>query len=233
MSFRSFSLIFLFGIILSSCNSKSKETVPVKAAFQHDSITEYITKTYSVMEVNGAVKKDTLNLMQSEVIDTDGKKLSVKNYSNEGELLSENVFRYDESGKKTGADYYRGGINTMYFKYELDDKGREIAYEAFDKNTDTLLFDGAMLYENEGRLRKDGYYIEDNFVWNFEYNLDNDGKEVGYVYIDPNTGIHHATVYRYTAYDENGEWVERQVLEDGFVVSIQTREIRSISTEDE
>jgi hypothetical protein len=233
MTRTSLFLTLLIGIVLTACNSNSKQDVTSVSEGQTDSLTEYITKTYSVMEVNGEVEKDTLNLMQSEVIDGSGKKIRVKNYNNQGVLLSENVFLYDESGKKTGANYFRDGVNTVYFKYELDSLGREIGYEAYDKQADTLLYEGAMYYENEGRIRKDGYYIEDDFVWNFEYKLDDEGNEVGYVYIDPTTGIHHATVYRYTRYNEDGEWVERQILEDGFIVSVQTREIKPISKENE
>ena len=83
---------------------------------------------------------------------------------------------------------------------------------------------GHFATKNDGQLRKDGFVNDQgNFIWNFEYLFDTEGKEIGYTYIDLQSGERFPYLYEYTKENEEGEWTERQVLENGNVKSIETR----------
>jgi hypothetical protein len=226
-------LFKLFVVILAmyGCQEASEE-ISVEDVIEEieeeekDYLSEVITRTYSVKMVGGEPETDALQQMQSTTFDRQGLELENTFYNLDNSIASVDRFIYDEDGKQIGSDHFDKGItSTSYYVYELDSKGRRIAYQAFDHGTDALLFKGATRYEEFGKLKKDGYLNEKgNFICNFEYTFDDEGKEIGYVYIDNASGERYSSVYKYVDYNEDKEWVKRLIMSADSVKSIETRE---------
>lgn len=218
------SILLLCGInLLISC-----ENAKIEDKSSHDpepSKTEIITKTYAVKFENENALKDTINMIQSIIVDQTGKELVNIYYNLDNTEGWRDEYTYDTDGNKIGSKYYEDQQQISYYEYDIDERGRRIAYRAKDVQTDTLLYDGASQYENDGQLRKDGNINkEGEFKWNYEYEFDETGKELGYTYISRKSGKRFPRTYEYTAFDKNGEWIERKTIEDNKVISIETRE---------
>jgi hypothetical protein len=222
--------LFVVAIAIYGCQEAQKETVDgdtvEEIEEETDFITEVITRTYSVKMVDSEPEMDVLQQMQSVTYDPQGRELETTFYNVDNTIASIDRFIYDEDGKKIGSDHFdKGTTNTSYSAYELDKKGRRIAYQAFDHGTDALLFAGVTRYEDFGKLKKDGYLNDKgNFVCNFEYTFDDEGKELGYVYIDNASGERYTSTYRYLDYNADEKWVKRLIMSTDSVKSIEMRE---------
>ncbi|NNE25466.1 MAG: hypothetical protein HKN09_01365 [Saprospiraceae bacterium] len=192
--------------------------------------TEIVTKTFSIKLEGDKVKKDTINMIQSMIVYDDGQEIANRYYNLDGSVSWTDEYDYDGNGNKTGSRYFEGeGNQTAYYEYDLDSLGRRIAYRAKDVNTDTLLYDGASQYLDNGKIRRDGYFNKTGeFKYNFEYQFDEDGKEIGYIYIDLGSGDKYPSKYRYTKFNEKGEWLEREIVETEQVSSIEVREFKAL-----
>jgi len=214
-------------IVFSGCKNEQS----TKGEITETTRTEIVTRTYSIKSSeSNVVEKDTVNMIQSIVMAKNGKEEANIFYNLDESISWKDVYVYDPDGNKVGSKFYEGGKDqTIYYKYDVDDLGRKIGFSAFDINTDTLLYDGVSRFENEGAIRKDGYLNKKGeFKWNLKYEFDKDGKETGYVYVDLGSGEIYPTTYKYTKFDEDGEWIERQAIEKSQVQSIETREFRKL-----
>lgn len=222
-------ILLLGGLYLTACENsepKTSATLIKKEKFE----TEILTQTFSVKYVDEVAVKDSVNMLQSIIVDEAGKELSNIFYNLDGTIAWKDQYKYDEQGNKIGSDYFENGPQAIsYYEYDLDSLGRKIAYRAKDSNTDTLLYDGASRYENDGTLRKDGYVDKQgNFKWNYEYYFDKNGKELSYTYISSKSGKRFPRTYEYITHNEKGEWTERNTIEDGKVISIETRSFKRL-----
>ena len=164
------------------------------------------------------------------VVDENGREIENRFYNLDGSVSWSDKYEYDENGNQTGSRYFEGnGNQTAYYEYDLDSLGRRVAYRAKDVNADTLLYDGASQYADNGKIRRDGYFSKTGeFKYNFEYQFDEDGKEMGYIYIDLRNGDRFPSNYRYTKFNDKGDWIEREIVENEKVNSIEVREFKEI-----
>lgn len=190
--------------------------------------TEIITRTFSVKFVNKESVMDTLQQIQSVTIDAVGKEIERTFYNLDFTPKWTDKYEYDEKGNQVGSKHFNAGAEqTLYYKYTNDSDGRRIFYEAYDFKTDALIHNGASSYENDGKLKKDGYINDDGkFVSNFEYEYNNDGDELGYTYIDLLSGDRSTSNYKYLEFNDDKQWTKRLVLTKGEVQSIETREFK-------
>lgn len=221
-------IIALVILITWSCNNPSKVNSETEQNEAHK--IEIVTKTFSVNLEGDKPEKDTINMIQSMVIDEGGKEIANRYYNLDGSVSWSDEYDYDENENKIGSRYFESdGNQTTYYEYDLDSLGRRIAYRAKDVNTDTLLYDGASQYLYNGKIRRDGYFNKTGeFKYNFEYQFDEDGKEIGYIYIDLGSGDKYPSKYRYTKFNEKGEWLEREIVETEQVSSIEVREFKAL-----
>ena len=217
-------LIFGVTFLISCGDSKKIETSKNESTSER---VEVMTKTFSVKNQDGKIIKDTVNMIQSYIIDESGKELTNIYYNLDNTESWRDEYKYNKEGNKIGSSYFEGNKQVSYYEYDIDEFGRRIGYRAKDINTDTLLYDGASKYEENGKLRKDGYINkEGEFKWNYEYRFDEKGKELGFVYISPKSGKRFPRSYEYKKFNSAKEWIERNIVENDKVVSIETREFK-------
>lgn len=220
------SIIFVAICMISCGESKKNDTQKTDSVPKK---TEIITRTFSTKHENGNMIKDTVNMIQSYIVDEKGKELSNIYYNLDNSESWRDEYKYDENGNKIGSNYFEGSKQVSYYEYDIDDLGRRIGYRAKDINTDTLLYDGASKYEDNGKLRKDGYINKrGEFKWNYEYLFDESGKELGFVYVSSKSGKRFPKNYEYIKFNDDKEWVERKIVENDTVVSIETRAFKII-----
>lgn len=221
-------VIFFSGILFWGCNSSSSHVRD--AVSDSTQQTEIITKSYSVILQDGKAQKDTINMIQSMIVDIDGKELENRYYNLDGSASWSDVYEYDDSGYKSGSRYFDdSGTQTAYYEYDLDSLGRRIAYRAKDVNTDTLLYQGASSFLDNGKIRRDGFVSKSGeFKYNFEYQYDEDGQELGYIYINLGNGDRFPAQFRYTKFNDQDEWLEREIVENELVTGIEVREFREL-----
>lgn len=223
---------FTFALILLSCNSNSNspEDTPAKTV----KITEALIQNYSVKLIDGEAVKDSLELQFGNEYDENGRELSSITYSLNGEVDWKEVYEYDDKGIKTGSKFYvKGDSLTTYYRYESDYLGRTTRYAGYDVQTDTFIYDVIYQYL-EGGIKRSGYINKEGmFIYNYEYKYNDKGEEIAYIYINNRQQKSYPTTYRFTAYDEEGRWKERQqIAEDGRVKIIQTQTFREKDQEE-
>jgi len=216
------SVLLIFGC-------KDKTETKIEPSETKPSKVEIITKSFSTKTENGAFVKDTVNMIQSIIVDDNDKEIANIYYELDGSESWKDIYQYDDAGRKIGSKYYEKGIQKSYYEYDLDSFGRRIGYRTKEVNTDTLIYDGASRYENNGLLRKDGYVTKDGvFKWNYEYYFDADGKELGYAYVSSKSGKKFPRDYKYIHFNKDGKWTERHAIENDTVVGIEVREFKAV-----
>ncbi|MDG1332486.1 MAG: hypothetical protein P8P74_09165 [Crocinitomicaceae bacterium] len=232
-----FLTVFIVVLVFYGCegqvDSSLDENDAVEAIDDKNILTEVITRTYSAKVVNDEPAIDTLQQIQSVTSDSEGKEIENTFYNLDMSISWLDLYIHDENGNKIGSDYYdKGKDNTIYYTYDIDSKGRRTFYQAYDKKTDALLFNGATMYNESGTKKRDGYVDEKGeFICTFEYQLDENGKELGYLYIDNLSGEKYPSSYKYVDYNDDDEWIKRYVVSDGKVQSIEMREFVKIETD--
>ncbi len=214
------SLLFL----LFSCKTNNTETPKT------DLKTEIITSSYSLKEIDGKMVKDTVNMIQSMIVDHTGKELSNLYYNLDGTVAWRDDYIYNEDGFKIGSKYFENNVQTAYYEYQIDKEGRRLSYEAKNLETDTLLYDGASRYENNGQLRKDGYINKaGDFIWNYEYHFDENENLIKRVYVSNKSGKSFPSTFNTISQNSDGEWTERETInQDGEITAIEVRTFSSL-----
>lgn len=226
------SIIILFLLSLLACEKSTKKEVEVSEtdiAKPEYNKTEIITSSYSVKTENLRFVKDTVNMTQSIIVDKDGTELASIYYDLDGTVSWRDEYQYDTLNRKVGSKYFEGGVQKSYYEYDLDSAGRRLGYRAKEVSTDTLIYDGISRYEKGGLMRKDGYLTQTGkFVWNYEYYFDDNGQELGYAFISPSTGRKFPVSYQYVDFNDDGKWIERNLVENDTIISIEVREFKGI-----
>lgn len=216
-------LSFLLSLSLfASCQSKNQEqseTVVIPT------ITEAQIRNYSVKFVEGKIVRDTLQYLTGTEYDETGRELSNITYELNGEVAWKEVYEYDEKGIKTGSKFYEKGDSlTAYYKYESDSLGRTIRYAGYDSQVDTFLYDVVFRYLPNGNKRSGYVNKAGEFLYNYEYQYDGKGEEIGYIYYSNREQKAYPTTYQFITYDEQNRWTERHHLDqEDKVKMIQTQ----------
>ena len=225
------TIIILLTLSLIACKNEPglQENPKVKTSntastVNSSNLKEVITSAYAVKDSLGQIVKDTIRMTQSITYNSAGQEYSNIYYSLDGKKQWEDIYTYNADGHKNGSKYYEGGRHMITYKYELDAQGRRIAYEAFEPVSVVPLYKGYSKYNEDGTIRKDGGLTKGGTIqWNYEYLFDTQGEELGYVLIDPKSGIRYASSYRVLKRNKSGEWIERAIVENNTIQAIETR----------
>ncbi|MEL6865543.1 MAG: hypothetical protein AAFP19_14040, partial [Bacteroidota bacterium] len=124
-------IIALTILITWSCNNPPKDNSQMEQ--KEPQKIEIVTKIFSVKSEGEKVEKDTVNMIQSMIVDEKGRELENRYYNLDGSVSWSDEYEYDENGNKIGSRYFEGDRNqTAYYEYDLDSLGRRIAYRAKD-----------------------------------------------------------------------------------------------------
>lgn len=223
--------LFLISFMLISCKEQvepledSNSNATTSQVKSNSSLKETITRAYTIKDSAGKKVKDTVRMMQAISFRPDGKEHSNIYYNLDGTKAWEDLYQYNADGHKSGSKYFENGNHMITYKYELDAQGRRIAYTAYEALTATPLYKGYSTYNEDGTVRKDGNKNKVGVIeWNYEYLFDSQGEDLGYVYIDPNTGERFPSSYKITKRNADGAWTERSIMQNDSVQAIETRE---------
>ena len=106
----------LIVLLIFSCRPSSDNTENDRDTTRM--LTEVFTNTYSVKEENGNLVKDTINMIQSVIIDQEGKELENLYYNLDGTVSWRDVYRFNDAGFKIGSQYYEGEKQISYYEYD-------------------------------------------------------------------------------------------------------------------
>lgn len=221
---RIFFAFCCISIVLFACKEQSQQAQPAVVNSDGPQLLEMITKGYAVKKVNDSVVQDSLQQMQSITYDASGREESNVFYSIDGTPQWRDVYQYNDKGFKIGSKYYEGGENKITYKYEIDSLGRRLKYIAYDAQSAAALYDGYSAYENDGKVRKDGFKDNLGIVrWQYEYLFDDQQNELGYVYIDAKTGERFTSYYKVISKDSLGRWTKRGIYQSDSLRGIEER----------
>ncbi|MEP2935326.1 MAG: hypothetical protein ABJM06_06385 [Gilvibacter sp.] len=214
----------LLGLIMSACKEQTQQSNPAQVRLEGPVLIEMITKGYSVKDSEGEIVQDTLQQMQSVTYDALGREESNIYYNIDGTPQWRDVYEYNDKDFKIGSKYYEGGVNKITYKYEIDSVGRRLKYVAYDAQSAAALYDGYSIYEDGGKVRKDGFKDNMGVVrWQYEYLFDEGQNELGYVYIDAQTGKRYTSFYKTLSKDSLGRWTKRGIYENDSLRGIEER----------
>lgn len=144
----------------------------------------------------------------------------------EGEIDNEGVvekYCFDKAGRITvdpwgGVYVYDANGNftkgvTTKSKMQRDDKGRVSNYSQANDEEDDAMFHNTFTYDAQGRLVKvERSYWEMTIEEKFTYEGDSPYPAVReFLKNDEGTTVESTTAYRYTKFDDQGNWTEREL----------------------
>lgn len=222
-----FTLLTLLVFIGCNSFSEDKSTLPIleDSTPEKEEVTEIFTRTYTVKKENGLIVKDTVRKIESIILNKSGRELGKNLYTLSGEIFNSEVYKYNSNGYRIGADLFKDGdLNTGYFVFDLDDQGRQVKQVLFNKANDEKIMEAHLKYLNEGKVKQQGGVDQGgHFIPTHEFIYDEDGKELGYNVFQPYTTNKVFYTFKYTKWNDENQWVERQALKNDIVEAIFVR----------
>ena len=134
-------------------------------------------------------------------------------FSKEGRIIEDpwnGVYHYNDQG-----DFIKGVNEKSVMR--RDEQGRICFYRHAEDDEDDCMFTNEFTYDAQGRITKiDRGFWEASIVEDFFYEGDSPypNKRI-YHRDDQGFSVDTETLYRYTKFDENGNWIERELRYTG------------------
>lgn len=181
---------------------KTQTPIDIQAFGFKGPVKEAVYSSFSVADETADV------LVAEDEIDNEG---VVEKYSFDkaGRITADpwgGVYVYDADGNFTK------GVTTKS-KMQRDDKGRVSNYSQANDEEDDAMFHNTFTYDEQGRLVKvERSYWEMTIEEKFTYEGDNSyPARREFLKNDEGTTVESTTAYRYTKFDEKGNWTEREL----------------------
>ena len=232
-------LTSLFVLALAACGAKSAEAkdnsnsetqAPATAETADNSAADKAPTSIDVQAFGfkGAVKEALYSSFFVADVTADVL-VAEDEIDNEGEVEK---YCFDKAGRVTvdpwgGIYAYDGSGNfvkgvTAKSKMQRDDKGRVSQYSQANDDEDDAMFHNTFTYDAQGRIAKvERAYWEMTIEEKFTYEGDNPyPARREFHKSDVGTEVESTTDYRYTKFDEQGNWTERELR----VIGTETEE---------
>ena len=181
---------------------KTQTPIDIQAFGFKGPVKEAVFSSFSVADESADV------LVAEDEIDNEG---VVEKYSFDkaGRITADpwgGVYVYDANGN------FAKGV-TAKSKMQRDDKGRVSNYSQANDEEDDAMFHNTFTYDEQGRLVKvERSYWEMTIEEKFTYEGDNPyPARREFLKNDEGTTVESTTDYRYTKFDEKGNWTEREL----------------------
>ncbi|SHH79960.1 hypothetical protein [Winogradskyella jejuensis] len=206
-------------MIISCQEKKSKSAVESAKVFESIKI-----ERYSVQNGN----PDSISFSSYIVKDFDGNGTEIKSiyYSSDNSIMMQFENHY-ENGNKTRIDWINGNDKKVkYVKMSYDDNKRLVKSESFD-TLDVFISGFIHKWKEDGRIEEKGPIEQGKeFKPNSIYTYNDQQEFESLVEFDENDSLYGTFRWKYFDFNEEKEWIVRQMLFNDTIVRIEKRNIR-------